>query len=524
MMARRRFIAGALLAPLLPFLNLEARAETAVTALPDLGPPHAFSFDRLREQARRLAAQPYQAPTIRHAEVLERIDYDIHEKIRYRPEAALWARGDGPYPVRLFHLASLFREPVKLFMVRDGVAREILYSRQLFDYDKDALFAAAELPDDMGFAGFRVMNSDPRQRDWLCFLGASYFRNTGELGQYGLSARGVAIDTGFPSPEEFPRFTHFWLEPAADPGSMLIHALLEGSSICGAYRIEVVRPKGVVMTIEAALFARQAIRRLGVAPLTSMFWFSETNNHLQVWDWRPEVHDSDGLALWTGSGERIWRPLNNPPVLQTSSFPDINPRGFGLLQRDRGFENYQDDMIFYERRPSLWVEALEPWGEGVVQLIEIPTRSEFFDNIVAYWVPKVPVPAGAALNFKYRLHWVADEPYPPVLGRVIAARLAWEDPLDARPNAPRQGVLVVDFVGGPLESLEKDVPIQLVASTTRGRLVASDAVQLSGTRRWRAFLYIELEGAEPMEIRALLKLGDRILSETCLYPCFPPRA
>ncbi len=523
MMTRREWITSTLLTLLWPLLDSANRTHaTGQAAKLELGPAHAFSFDRLRDQARQLAAQPYQPPVIRHAEALEPIDYDAHRQIRYRPEAALWAQGDEPYSVQCFHLSSLFKEPVKLHVVQDGAARELLYASQLFTFDDPAQFAAG-LPDDLGFAGFRVMNVAPESGDWLSFLGASYFRSAGELDQYGLSARGVAIDTGLPIPEEFPRFTCFWLQPAADPKNLLIHALLDGPSLSGAYRIEVVRSKNVVMTIEAALFTRNAIGRLGIAPLTSMFWFSETDSHLRVWDWRPEVHDSDGLALWTGTGEQIWRPLNNPPRVQIASFSDLNPRGFGLLQRDRNFENYQDGLVFYERRPSLWVEPLEPWGEGEVQLVEIPTRAEINDNIVAYWVPKTPPPAGAALNFNYRLHWGADEPYAPALGRVLATRLTWEDPLDARSGASRRGTLVIDFAGGPLENLTQEAPVQLGVTAACGAVTACSVGLLSGTRRWRAFFYIELAGDEPMEIRAGLKLGDRTLTETCVYPCFLPR-
>ena len=275
------------------------------------------------------------------------------------------------------------------------------------------------------------------------------------------------------------------------------------------------------MNIEALLFARTAIRRMGIAPLTSMFWFSETN-HQPAKEWRPEVHDSDGLALWTGSGERVWRPLNNPPSVQTSSFLDNNPKGFGLLQRDRNFENYQDIYTFYERRPSLWVEPLEPWGEGAVQLVEIPTTYDIFDNIVAYWLPKVPVQAGSAWNFKYRLHWLADEPYPPLLGRVIATRLGWGGFLVGQPHSENKvWRLVIDFAGGPLEGIEKNAPVKLVVSTTRGKVIYSSALQVVGTQRWRGSFDIELESGEPIDIRAYLRLGDQALTETWLYQFIP---
>jgi periplasmic glucans biosynthesis protein len=251
-----------------------------------------------------------------------------------------------------------------------------------------------------------------------------------------------------------------------------------------------------------------------------MFWFSETN-HQPSWDWRPEVHDSDGLALWTGAGERIWRPLNNPPFLRTSSFMDNNPRGFGLSQRDRNFENYQDDNVFYERRPTLWVEPLESWGEGVVQLVEIPTNYEINDNIVAYWAPREPARAGSSRTFRYRLHWMADEPYWPDLGRVIATRMGWLDTPNRPPQPAHKVWFVIDFAGGPLDRLEKEAPVRIVASATRGVLRNSVSSQVVGARRWRVKFDVELEDAEPVELRAYLRLGDRALTETWLYQFIP---
>ncbi|MCU0807536.1 MAG: glucan biosynthesis protein [Candidatus Contendobacter sp.] len=517
-LTRRSFLTRALLLPWLPVLGQRARADGEGLAGLEFGPAQPFSFDGLRQQAQRLAAQPYQTPPLRHTDLLDRIDYDAHLEIRYRPEAALWRRGDGPYPVRFFHLGRLFPLPVKIHIVQAGTAREVLYSSRLFNFGK-ADFAAA-LPDDLGFAGFRILHSPTEERDWLAFLGASYFRSAGELDQYGISARGIAIDTALPTAEEFPRFTQFWLEPTADSQAVLIHALLEGPSLTGAYRIRAIRQERVILDIEAVLFFRAPVNRLGVAPLTSMFWFSETN-HPPTWDWRPEVHDSDGLALWTGAGERIWRPLNNPPFVQTSSFVDRNPRGFGLSQRDRQFENYQDDRVFYERRPTLWVEPLEPWGEGAVQLIEIPTDYEMNDNIVAYWVPQASVQAGTTQTFRYRLHWVADEPAGPSLGRVIATRLGW----NVIPKTPLRPVykawFAIDFAGGPLEHLDARAPVQLVVSAKRGSLRSPSAFQVVGTRRWRGNVEFELEGGEPVDLRAYLRLGDRALSETWLYPFIP---
>ena len=514
---RRTFLGGALFAPLFPFLTSVAWTEESNTGF-DLGPAQSFSFDWLREQARQLAAQPYRAPLIRHPEILERIDFDAYQQIRYRPEDALWAEGGGPYPVQFFHMGKLFQAPVRIHLVREGTAREIRYSPRLFTFGKTSF--AADLPDDMGFAGFRVMHSSAQQRDWLAVRGAAYFRSAGELDQYGLSARGVAIGTGLPTPEEFPYFASFWLEAAADPKTLVIYALMDGPSISGAYRFLTSRQEQVVMDVEAVLFPRLTIQRLGIAPMTSMFWYSETN-HLQSRDWRPEIHDNDGLALWTGADERIWRPLNNPLGVQTSSFFDNNPKGFGLFQRDRNFENYQDDGVFYEKRPSLWVEPLEPWGEGAVQLVEIPTDYEVDDNIVAYWVPQTPVQAGSTWNFKYRLFWTADDPYPANLGRVIATRLGRGGIPGIKPAPPHKTKIVIDFAGGPLENLDKTAPVRLMLNASSGKIENDYVLQVVGTKQWRAFFDIEAVDMNPVDIRVYLRLGDQALTETWIYQYIP---
>jgi glucans biosynthesis protein len=513
--SRRRILAGA---STLPLVALALRPDAAAAAGLTLGEAQSFDFDRLRGQAKELASKPYQPPAIRYGDVLERIDYDAYQQIRFIPGNALWANDDdGPYPIQFFHLGRFFKAPVQLHVVKDGQAREILYSPALFTFGKAEF--AAQLPEDIGFAGFRVMDTGSKT-DWLAFLGAAYFRSSGQLDQYGLSTRGIAIDTGLPTPEEFPRFTGFWFEPSAtDPLAVVIYALMDGPSIAGAYRMECAKHDGVVMQIEAALYARTDIKRLGVAPLTSMFWYDETNRR-QARDWRPEIHDSDGLAILTGAGEHIWRPLNDPPQLQVSWFVDKDPKGFGLLQRDRNFENYEDDGVFYDRRPSVWVEPLEGWGEGAVQLVEIPTDDEISDNIVAYWLPKAPVKAGSEWNFKYRLHWLADEPYPPNLARVIATRVG-RGGIPGQPRPKDKKKIVIDFAGGPLEDLKKGDPVQLIVDAARGTIDGDYVLQVVGTKHWRAFFDIAVDGAAPVDIRAFLRYNDKPLSETWLFQFIP---
>jgi periplasmic glucans biosynthesis protein len=308
------------------------------------GPPQPFSFDWLRQQAGQRAKTAYEAPRAPLADVVQGIDFDAIQKIQFRKQCALWRDGPGSFPVSFFHLNKFVGQPVGINVVEDGQARRILYSKDCFDYGDAAL--AKSLPGDLGYSGFRLMDGRDRKTDWLAFQGASYFRSSGAQNQYGISARGIAVNSGLSTPEEFPMFTQFWLmQPQADDHVATFFALLEGPSLTGAYRFEAAKQGNVVMTVHADLFTRANIERLGIAPLTSMYWYGE-NSRASAVDWRPEVHDSDGLALWTGKDERIWRPLINPPSVQTNSFFDVDPKGFGLMQRDHRFANYEDDGAF----------------------------------------------------------------------------------------------------------------------------------------------------------------------------------
>ncbi|MFT0891936.1 glucan biosynthesis protein [Pseudochelatococcus sp. G4_1912] len=524
-MTRRAFLASSLATASLSATGF-ATPALAQSGL-RLGKAEAFSFDDLISHAKTLSEQPYVSPPARDGVILDALNYEAHGKIRFDTDNAVFA-DEGRFPLTFFHLGQFFRTPVHMFVVADGKAREVLYDPALFDMPADS--PARNLPTDAGFAGFRFQESrfgdqsklDWRKNDWVAFLGASYFRAIGESFQYGLSARGIALDVAVPDrPEEFPAFTQFYFDtPEPDAPSVTVYALLEGPSITGAFSFEMTRDGGVDMTIDKALFLRRDVARFGVAPLTSMYWYSETAKRTAV-DWRPEVHDSDGLGLWTGAGERVWRPLNNPPVTTASAFTDDNPRGFGLLQRDRQFDHYQDG-VHYERRPSAWVEPLAAWGKGTVQLIEIPTDDEIHDNVVAFWVPEAPARAGNAYRFRYRLHWRDHEPEPTALALVVATRLG----NGGQPGQPRpQGVrkFMVEFMGGDLKDLPFGVKPEAVLWASRGTFsyVFTEAVPNDVPGHWRAQFDLTADGTEPVEMRLFLRAEGKTLSETWAFQYRP---
>ncbi|WP_426142176.1 glucan biosynthesis protein [Pseudomonas sp. DWP3-1-2] len=508
-------------------LSPSALARDTPTLL--LGEPQPFSFDSLKALAESMSLKPWSAPGSGPAEVLARIDYDAHRAIRFDTNRALFAQGPGQYPVIFYYLGTYFRSPVNMHVVDKGVSREIVFDESYFHKPRNS--PAHQLPPGNHFAGFSFQESrfdDQRTLDWqtnswVSFLGGSYFRAVGEQYQVGISARGIAVNVAHATqPEEFPGFTRIWFETPSDPHSraVTVYALLDGPSVCGAYRFVLHRDEGVIMDIDASLFLRKDMDRLGIAPLTSMFWFSKTAKPT-VTDWRPEVHDSDGLAIWTGSGERIWRPLNNAPRVMASAFTDNNPKGFGLLQRERNFDQYQDN-VYYERRPGLWVEPQGDWGEGSVQLVEIPTDDETHDNIVAMWVPKLAARAAQKFHLRYRLHWLSDEPYPPSLARCVATRLGRGGrPGMSRPEGARK--FVVEFKGGSLSKIPVGMTPLAVLSCSRGTLsdVNTEPVPDGKRDHWRANFDLSVEGKDPVELRLFLRLDDQALSETWLYQYHP---
>ncbi len=520
---RRQMMAGSMAAAAL------ARAGEALAGGPAadglrFGASAPFTFDALKNQARALAGRAWRKAEPAAADLLAKIDYDAFQHIRYKPSNSLRLDRQARSPAQLFHLGQYFREPVRIHLVDAGTSREVLYSAGLFDTPPD--HPARQLPDGLGFAGFRIMAHDLKT-DWLAFLGASYFRTSGPFNQYGLSARGLAIDTAMPGPEEFPRFTEFFLEGSQNSSAALtVYALLDSPRATGAYRIQIDRVTDardihrVVMEIECELHARGEIRRLGIAPFSSMFWYGE-GSRTQARDWRPEIHDSDGLAIETGSGERIWRPLNNPPRVMTSAFVDTDPKGFGLLQRDRDFVHYLDDGVFYERRASVWVQPLDGWGRGAVHLVEIPTDDEVHDNIAVYWCPDAPFHAGDARTYRYRLSWLDDVPMPARLGFATATWTGMGGrPGQKRPSGTRK--FVVDFQGPVFSGIGRDDGVEIVVTSSRGTVSNAYSHPVVDQReRWRALFDITASGSEPVDLRAYLRQDGRALTETWINQYFP---
>ncbi|WP_163575050.1 glucan biosynthesis protein [Halomonas faecis] len=511
------------MSPILPTMGVallmlcgsaQATTEDEVAAL----------FDRVTERAQTLADDEYREDSGELPAALRDLDYDTYRQIRFRPEAALW-RDEALFSVQLFHTGFLFDAPVQLHVVEDGESQPLAFDPARFRYDDAAAPLADADLDGAGHAGFRLhypLNGAEYHDEFAVFLGASYFRLVGRDQGYGLSARGLAIDVATSGGEEFPAFREFWLvEPDPDATRMTVLALLDSPSLAGAYRFDIVPRKNVEVTVEKRLFARRDVEKLGVAPLTSMFAHGDTTPR-PVDDYRPHVHDSEGLLMHTAGGEWIWRPLNNPRELRVTSLRDDGPRGFGLVQRNRDFDHYLDLEARYERRPSLWVEPLDDWGPGGVELVELPAPDETHDNIVAYWVAEAPLREGESRTLRYRIRTFDANLPEQHLARVVRTRQGWGGvPGRADPAPASRRHFLVDFRGGELEGLAADQPVTVNVEANRGEVRHRQAQPLPDGSGWRASFRLDPDGERPADLRLHLSLRDRVISETWNHVWYP---
>ncbi len=492
----------------LAFALVAADACAAKTPAPPKPPDtYPFTFDTLLADAKRRASTPYSPQHNRLPAGLDKLSPEQYRSIRFNPDAGIWRTEQLPFRLELLRAGYNLQTAVTVSTVADGVAHDVVATPAMFQMQ--SAFPAQLDKVSLPLSGFRVrsrINSTKIWDEFLVFQGASYFRAVAKSLLYGLSARGLAIDTAEPSGEEFPLFTHFWIEqPVPHSTTIVIYALLESASTTGAYQFTVQPGVETFTDVDMTLFPRSEIRVAGIAPLTSMFLFDETNRG-RLDDYRPEVHDSDGLMIAATSGEQIFRPLANPIKLQVSTFTTQQPQGFGLVQRSRQQSDFQDFDAQYERRPSAWIEPKSDWGPGSVELVEIPSGRESNDNIVAFWRPSQPLTPGRAAHFAYRIVWNAEPTQPKSLGKTIATRSGAS--LDGK-----RRVFLLDFVGAG----EKIDGLRLDLSSSAGRISNAALMSNSALHGLRASFEIDPRDAELIELRLRIMRGDRPVTETWLY-------
>ncbi len=495
-----------------------AIAALSAAVLASAPAAHAFDFDDVAQQAKALAAKPYQAPPTIPA-ALANLDYDQYQQIRFRPDQSLWRRSHTRFQVMLIAPGEYFRHPVKLNVVDAAGVHPLGFKKSLFTWPDKKL--EASVPDNLGYAGFKLtfpINRPGVQDQFLVFAGASYFRGVARGENFGLSARGIAIDTGLPGGEEFPVFTEFWLvRPSPDAHVMQLYALLDGKSLTGAYRFVIFPGKPTRIEVHARLFLRKPVSLLGLAPLTSMFYYG-ANTPRPADQWRPAVHDSQGLLIHSGTGEWLWRPLINPLTLQMDYFEVNSPRGFGLLQRTTRFTAYEDDEARYDNRPSAWVEPHSDWGKGHVVLVEIPTDSETNDNIVAFWSPDAKTSKGQEFNLDYALDFGGPETPEEPMAQAVSTYVGKLDKPPQGSDARDAYRLIVDFAGGPLSRIAASRKIEAVVTGIDGTQVLDQDVHwVKPTNRWRLSLIAAPAAGKDLALRAFLKSGKETLSETWTY-------
>jgi glucans biosynthesis protein len=509
---RRDLVGKALTLPLLAALKLSRAANAATPNSPPPPGSAATPFDSatVRRLARELATKPYQPPDTKLPSALTDIDYDVYRKLRFDPSRALWRGNGSRFQAQFFHRGYMYHQKVDINEVVDGQSRPVTYDSSAFDL---SAIPSLNGHDDFGFAGFRIHGPINRADydDEICaFLGASYFRAVAKGQGYGLSARGLSLRTGDPKGEEFPTFKTFWLQrPTSGTDSLVISALLDSESATGALRFTIRPGEDTVFDVEAAIYPRVDLTEAGIATLTSMHFFAP-NDRKDIDDYRPAVHDSDGLLMWNGKGEQLWRPLANPTDLQISLFADASPRGFGLMQRRRDFAAFEDLEAQYERRPSLWVEPIGDWGKGSVVLTEIPSREEVDDNMVAFWRPESKLAAQGEYIFTYRLHWCWDNPWSTQLGRLVVTRCG-------AGSGGKTRLFVIDAMGANLKALPDDAHPHLDVSADKGALsnvVVQRNPDLGG---WRMSFELAPNNEKAIELRAQLMSDAGPLTEVWLF-------
>ncbi|MAM57751.1 MAG: glucan biosynthesis protein D [Salinicola sp.] len=499
------------------------------------GEASSFSFDWLQGFARDLAAKAYQSTVEQLPPTLADLTPQKYNAIGYDPDHSLWNSMNGPLDIQFFHVGMAFNQPVRMYSIdpQTQQAKEIHFRPDLFDYSRaDVDVSQLEGQGDLGFAGFRVFKEPSlTERDIVSFLGASYFRAVDDTYQYGLSARGVTVNTySDGKTEEFPAFTRFWFEtPKPGATTFTAYALLDSPSLAGAYRFVIhCEDERVVMDIDKHLYPRESIAQLGITPMTSMFSCGTQQRDMCL-TFHPQIHDSDRLSMWLGNGEWVCRPLNNPPRVQFNTFGDDNPKGFGLLQTDHDFTHYEDIVGNYHKRPSLWVEPKGQWGKGEIQMLEIPTTGETMDNVVAFWKPEQAIEPGQELNYGYKLYWSAQPPVKPEQARVrktftgIGGFPEGWAPGEHYPEVWAKRI-AVDFIGGELKHFyDNDIDIKTQLDVPEGDVKQLDILWVEEIEGFRIQFdwYPTSDSTDPINMRLNLLADGNTVSETWLYQYFP---
>jgi glucans biosynthesis protein len=485
--------------------------ESARAFAEPLGQPAPFAPENVLNMARELAKSPFKPPNSTLPEPFNNLTFEQYSTIRRVPGTAIWGDARSGFALEPLNRGFIYATPMQLYLVEAGLSQKVIYDRTLFDFGK--LQAPPEIGD-LGFSGVRILRGGGGEgwKDAAIFQGATFFRSLARGQSYGVSARGLSIRTGDAQGEEFPIFRTLWIEkpsPAAD--SLVIHALLDSTSLTGAFRFTLHPGDATIIDTELTLFTRVAVDHIGLSCMTGMYLFGGLD-HRHSDDVRLSVYDVTGLQILTGGGEWIWRPVANRETLQISAFADHNPRGFGLLQRNRNFDSFGDDDAHWELKPSLWIEPIGDWGDGEVMLLEIPSDSENNDNIIAQWRPKLAVAQGASISFAYRQFWCWTPPAHPDGAVAVNSRIG---------KVGRRQRFVVEFVSDLFADPQKAAEVSPAIEANPGQIVAIHAYPYKERRSIRVVFDLDPGSETFSELRLVLKAANKPVSETWLYRWTP---
>jgi glucans biosynthesis protein len=490
-----------------------AAAESNVTGFP-FGEPIPFDPALVVESARDLAKQPFNALPADAPEVFRNLGYEQYVGIRHRPGTAIWAMEGINFALEPLHRGFIFSTPMQINIVAQGQAQRVRYDPSLYDFGQ---LAVPQTNADIGFSGFRILVAQTDKTSFseiATFQGASFFRAVARGQNPGVMARAVSIKTADPRGEEFPAIRAVWIErPSLAENRLVIHALIDSASLTGAYRFTLRPGEATLVDTECTLFTRNAVDSYGLATMSATFVSGGMGQRRNA-DLRPTIAEIGGMQMLTGKGEWIWRPVANRDTLQVSTFVDDKPRGFGFLQRDRAFENYQDDVQHWEARPSLWIEPIGEWAAGGVQLVEIPSESEVNDNIIAFWKPHAPLAAKSETSLAYRQFWCWSPPERPDLAVAILSR-------QGRGATAKRRRFLVQFTGDILGRLDKAEDVVPKLAATPGSITSLQTFVSRENKTCRVWFELDIDGETFSELRLVIEGAGRPISETWLYRWTP---
>lgn len=474
----------------------------------------SFDYEELRKKVKELLSKPYKESKKSITKNLAELNYDKYKKIRFLPEKSIWREEGSRFQLQFLHPGYIYDYNVLINEVRNSKIYPIYYNSSYFDFS--AIQMKENTLNEIGFSGFKIhypINTEEHTDEFVVFQGASYFRSVSQYQFYGLSARGLATNTAMPYPEDFPIFKEFWIKkPSTKDESIKVYALMDGKSVVGIYEFEFFPGKVTETLVKAEITLRKEVDRLGIAPLTSMYWYGENSeaNHPSAY---PEVHDSDGLLILNANDEWIWRPLENPKKPTINSFSSENVKGFGLLQRDREFSSYEDSEMKYHLRPGAWIQPNGNWGKGSVQLYRIPTKQDSDDNIGTFWVPEEMPKVGEPYTFSYKIFWINQNPNDKTIADVIATRVK---PI---PKELDSFLYQIDFKGGKLKGNELASELEAVITSSEQGLISDITIlKVPETDKWRCSFKLTVKAnGKPIELKAFLKKDDSVVTESWTY-------